>query len=644
MQRRFTGAAPRVACVLSLALAAAAAQAALVLDGVPPQSDAALAARLAPWLESRGASLEDFLPGGGMLVRTRFGDTEQLHRVAAPLGAREQLTFVGASVGAASVPRVAAPVAIAFEQGGGGDADVQVRSYRFADRRIRTLSDGRARNGGPVWSRDGRRVAFHGNARDLASDDIYVADATVDGAARLLLTGLRRRWRALDWSPDDAKLLLLDAADGPDGGLFVADVASAALTGLSIVPAGEEPPRRPAASIYAARFSADGRGVWVASDASGGEFARLGYIDVASGQWRAQGEEPAADVEEIAVSPDGRYVATLSNAGGTGRVTALDLGLRREIVATKLPAGVVRGLRFDAQGKRLGMTIESSQSPPDAWTWEIEPDVVVQWTRSEGGPVDPARLAVAQAIRLPAWDRGGGQSRQLAAWVYRPSTPGPHPVVIQLDGGTGGQSRPDFDAFRQFLVAELGHVVIAPNVRGSSGYGRSWAALGSGEYAQDAVRDIGSVLVWIAAQRDLDPKRVAILGGPRGGELALASLAAYGDRIQRGVDMGGVGASSHATSSTRRAANGTTSLGGVASIVRPVLVVRGWGFAAAGTAGAGGVARPFPPLLDAGTIGTALRRNGREVWIVDARGESAGYPRKADRDAAYRVVAGFLSR
>jgi pimeloyl-ACP methyl ester carboxylesterase len=209
-------------------------------------------------------------------------------------------------------------------------------------------------------------------------------------------------------------------------------------------------------------------------------------------------------------------------------------------------------------------------------------------------------------------------------------------VLIQVDGGAGGgQSRADFDALRQFLVTELGYTVIAANVRGSGGYGRSWAALGAGALGQDAVREIGALLVWISAQRDLDAKRVAILGGPRGGELALAALAAYGDRIQRGVDLGGQGAASHATASMRRAANGTTALGGIAAVRRPVLVVRGYEERSG---------PPTVPLLDAGTIALALRRNGREVWMVDARGESAGYQRRSARDPMLRVVASFLAQ
>ena len=147
----------------------------LVLDGVPPH-DPAIAAKLDDWLAGRAASFRDFLPDGGVLVSTRFGEVEQLHRVAMPLGAREQVTFYPEPVGTAVAPQTPDAAGFAFLKDRGGDENAQVHWYRFADRSVRMLTDGRSLHGGLAWSRDGERLAFHGNGRDGVSYDIYVAD------------------------------------------------------------------------------------------------------------------------------------------------------------------------------------------------------------------------------------------------------------------------------------------------------------------------------------------------------------------------------------------------------------------------------------------------------------------------------------
>ena len=125
----------------------------------------------------------------------------------------------------------------------------------------------------------------------------------------------------------------------------------------------------------------------------------------------------------------------------------------------------------------------------------------------------------------------GNSPRLLSAFVYKPATPGPHPVLINIHGGPESQYRPRWDAFTQYLVNELGYAVVAPNVRGSSGYGRSFLKLDDGALREDAVRDIGSLLVWIGLQPDLDRSRVVVMGGSYGGYMSLASMVNYGDRL-----------------------------------------------------------------------------------------------------------------
>jgi dipeptidyl aminopeptidase/acylaminoacyl peptidase len=316
-----------------------------------------------------------------------------------------------------------------------------------------------------------------------------------------------------------------------------------------------------------------------------------------------------------------------------------------------LPAGIVSGLRFDRTGGRLGMTIESAQSPRDVWVLDLARGEAARWTASERGPIDPAKLVPAELVRYPTWDRAQGAARRIPAFVYRPRGPGPHPVVIDIHGGPEGQSRPGYSAWTQYLVNEMGYAVVQPNVRGSTGYGRSFTMLDNGRLREDSVRDIGALLAWIAAQPDLDRERVVVSGGSYGGYMVLASMVAFGDRLRGGIDI--VGISNFVTFLTNTAAyrrdlrrveygderdpsmraflQRISPLTRADAIRKPLLVVQG-------------LNDPRVPASESEQMVARVRANGTEVWYVAARDEGHGFRKKSNRDFDLRTRATFLER
>ncbi len=629
----------------------------LVLDGVP-EHDPAIAAKLEDWLAGRGASFRDFLPDGGILVSTRFGDADQLHRVAMPLGAREQLTFYPEPTGGALVPQSADAAGFAFLKDRGGDENAQVYFHRLADRNVRLLTDGRALHGALAWSRDGRRLAFHGNGRDGVSYDIYVTDVAAGTPPRFLVAGQDRQLQPLDWSPDGRRLLVRHNVSANESHLYLADTESGALSPLpttALPGAAPTPPPNGGngdrVAIGPARFSADGSGVWFVSDV-GSEFARLLYMDLASGVSREPFPGPASwDVEDLEVSADGRWLAWTTNEDGISRLKLYDLGARRELRPANLPDGVIGNLRFDRSGRRLGLTLDTPQQPRDAWVLEIERGELVRWTRSELGPIDPARFVPAELVRYPTWDRVGGQPRMVPAFVWKPRTPGPHPVLIDIHGGPEAQARPNYSAFTQFLVNELGYAVVAPNVRGSSGYGKTYLKLDNGALREDSVRDIGSLLVWVVAQRDLDARRVVVSGGSYGGFMALASMVNYGDRLRGGVSVVGISnfvSFLQNTSAYRRdlrrveygderdprmraVLQRISPLTSASMIRKPLLVVQG-------------LNDPRVPASESEQMVAKIRANRGEVWYLAAKDEGHGFRKKTNRDYYLKTLATFLAR
>jgi len=349
------------------------------------------------------------------------------------------------------------------------------------------------------------------------------------------------------------------------------------------------------------------------------------------------------------VSADGRYVAYVVNEDGRSRLALLDTATHTELAAPALPEGVISRVMFERGAPCLALAVESAQSPRDVYTYDLTQQQLTRWTRSEPGAVDTRTWVAPELVRFPTWDRVGTHQRLLSAYVYRPRSAAPSPVVIDIHGGPEAQFRPGWDPFIEFLVNELGYAVIAPNVRGSRGYGKSFLALDDGELREDAVRDIGSLLVWIGAQPAFDRAHVAVMGASYGGYLALAALVAYGERLRGGIDVVGISNFVSFLQDTapyrraqRRAEYGDerdprtrdfleriSPLTSASRIKKPLLVVAGQN-------------DPRVPGSQSEQLVWRVRSGGGDVWYLLARDEGHGFRRKANQDAYLETAASFL--
>jgi dipeptidyl aminopeptidase/acylaminoacyl peptidase len=616
----------------------------LVLDNIP-SVETPLTAKLDDYLNSRGASFVDWLPDGGMLVATRFGDVEQLHRVAMPLGDRTQLTFYREPVTVARSPQSAVAPGFVFLKDVGGNENSQVYWYDTASRGVRLVSSGQGVNGGLAWSHDGRRVAFHSTARDGVSYDLMIAEPATNQAPRLVFNGFQKNWSVAAWSPDDTKLLIVNFVSANESHLNVLDIATAVLT-----PVSEGDDR---ASIGGAQFTADGRGVYVITN-RGAEFDQLRRIDLATGEFEVLTAHIPWDIDTFDRSDDGRYLAWVANVDGMSRLTVVDTVKGTESLPP-LPDGRIGRIAFDRTGRRIAFSLESPQSPRDAFVVELERNAVVRYTQSEVGPVNPLEFVPAELVRYPTFDKVKRQYRQIPAFVYRPKegtrTPGPHPVLIDIHGGPESQAVPTWSPFTQFLVRELGFTVIAPNVRGSSGYGKTYLDLDNGEDREDSVKDIGALLVWIGLQKDLDAKNVFVSGGSYGGYMSLASMVNFGDRLRGGIDVVGISnfvtfleSTSAYRRDLRRPEYGDerlpkmraylqriSPLTNAARISKPLLVVQG-------------LNDPRVPATESQQMVAKIRGRGGEVWYLAAKDEGHGFRKKTNRDFYQKVIVTFLAK
>jgi dipeptidyl aminopeptidase/acylaminoacyl peptidase len=609
-----------------------------------PEVPADLAAKLDGYLNARQATPLGWSPKGQLLIATRFGDVDQLHLLEQAGGARRQLTFLHEPVTQAAFSPDPARSAYVYLKDAGGNENAQLYYQRMGEPDAHLLTDGKSLNGAPVWSNAGHEVAFFSDARDGRSFDIDIVDPESGSLPRLAFAGdgSGAAWSVLDWSADDSKLLVLKEVSIAEGYLYVVD--------LSTGQKREVDPSPAKIGIAGAKFSRDGQGVYLISDRDA-EFAKLRYVSLFSN------EKPVVisahipwDIEELAISRDGHYLAFVSNEAGVAKLNLLDLRTHQDLAPPRLPQpGIISSLRFDVEGKRLAFGFAAPNQPRDAYVLEIGENRLEPWTRSEAGAVDPTKFVLPRSVEFPTFDRVDGKPRQVPAYIYEPASPGPHPVLISLHGGPESQFRPGFDAWIQYVVNELGFAVIAPNVRGSSGYGKSYMALDNGLLREDAVKDIGALLVWIAMQKTLDAKHVVVAGGSYGGYLALATMVNYSDRLRGGVDVSGIADFVSFLTNTapyrqnqRRAEYGderdlemrgflrrVSPLTSADRINRPLLVVHGKN-------------DPRVPLSEAEQIVNKLRSRGTEVWYLLAADEGHGYRKKPNRDAYYETFAQFL--
>jgi dipeptidyl aminopeptidase/acylaminoacyl peptidase len=612
----------------------------LIFDNIPEPAPG-LSEKLDDYLSARQATPLGFSPKGQLLISTRFGDVDQLHLVERPGGELRQLTFLREPITHAVFSPDPGRSAYVYLKDVGGNELAQLYYQRLGEPAAKLLTDGKSLNGGPVWSNSGHEVAFFSTARDGMSYDIDIVEPEAGALPRLAITGDGAAWYPLDWSPDDRKLLVLKYVSISEGYLYVVD--------LSTGQKREVEPSPAKVGIAGAKFSRDGQGVYLISDHDG-EFAQLRYVNFFSGEKTVVSGRLSWDIEELAISRDGHYLAYISNEAGIDKLNVLDLRTHQDLIPPKLPvAGIIDSLSFDAQGNRLAFGLAAAIRPRDAYVLDLASNHLEAWTHSEAGAVDLAKFVTPRLTQFPTFDRTDGSQRQVPIYVYEPATPGPHPVLITLHGGPESQFRPGYDPWLQYVVNELGYAVIAPNVRGSSGYGKSYLALDNGALREDAVKDVGALLVWLSLQKAYDAKHVVVSGGSYGGYLTLATLVNFSERVRGGVDFAGITDFVSFLSNTapyrqnqRRAEYGDerdpdmraflrriSPLTNAERISRPLLIVHGKN-------------DPRVLLGEAEQIVYRLRSKGVDVWYLQASDEGHGFQKKPNRDAYYRTFAQFL--
>jgi protease II len=615
----------------------------LVVEGIPP-IPASLAEKADRYTNFRAALFASWHPTRReMLISTRFGDTFQIHEVKMPGGARTQLTFYGDNVRTAYYPPKGGESFIFSKDIGGGEF-YQIYRYDVATGAVTLLTDGKSRNTDEVWSNNGKYLAY-GSTRRTGNDvDIWLsepANPAEPRTNRMLAQVSGGGWIPLDWSPDDRQLLVMEFVSANESYLWLMDTASGEKSLLTPKDGAEK------ISYGNAKFSKDGKGIYATTDRNS-EFLRLAYIDLGSKNYTYLTSDIPWDVESFDITPDGSLIAFAVNEDGLGILHLLDTKSGKEKVAPKLPDGVISNLRWHPNGRDLGFGLTSSRSTPDVYSVDVTSGKLDRWTRSETGGLNPENFAAAELIHWKTFD-----GKSISGFLYRPPQKftGKRPVIIDIHGGPEGQFRPGFLGRYNYFVNELGIAMIFPNVRGSTGYGKTFVTLDNGFLREGSYKDINSLLDWIAQQSELDSSRVMVTGGSYGGFMTLAVATNYNDRLRCSLDV--VGPSNLVTflehtsgyrQDLRRVEYGDerdpkmrefleriAPANNAQKITKPLFVVQGKN-------------DPRVPWTEAQQMVAVVRKNGTPVWYLMAKDEGHGFSKKKNVDYQFYATILFIDK
>ncbi len=597
------------------------------------------------FLNVRAAGGGTFSPGGGRVAFvTDITGVPEVWAVPLAGGWPEQLTFGGERVNFARFAPKGGRLVFGADTGGNELQQLYLLSADGAH--VRDLT------GVPTsmhywggWSPDGRQIAFASNRRDPRFFDIYTAD--VETGEAVLVYQSDGMTYAAGFAPDGRRLLLTRMNGSLDEDLLLLDLATGQATRIT--------PHEGKAVYHGMSWSPDGRGLYLATD-QGRQTAALVFLDLATRQMTIV-DAPQWDVEAVALSRDGRLLAYSVNVDGVSELRLLDVTTgERPAVPAGLPEGVVgvlpicrdpmagSPLAWSPDGQRLAASFSSGTNAADVWLVDLEENAATRLTRSSLAGLPRDVLVEPELVRYPTFD-----GRQVPAFYYRPrAAQGRLPVVVFVHGGPEGQSRPNFNPVIAYFV-NRGYAVLAPNVRGSTGYGREFTHLDDVEKRMDSVADLAHAVDWLVKDGDADPKRIAVMGASYGGFMVLAAATNYPDLWAAGVDI--VGIASFVTFLERtgvyRRKHRETEYGSlerdraflesispihkVGDITAPLMVIHG-------------ANDPRVPVYEAEQMVAALRERNHPVEYLRFEDEGHGIVKLPNRIVAYGAIGDFLDK
>jgi dipeptidyl aminopeptidase/acylaminoacyl peptidase len=602
--------------------------------GVPP-IPASLAREVEPYNNIYGLPLAGWNPAKREIWLKGLSSVTWISRVPKPGATPETSSIYIKSTGIYDIYFQPQGKYLVYTRDANGNETFQLYLYAIRPRKTKILSDGKSRNTEPVWSNSGDRIVYSSSPLGAEGVNLRLLNPFNPKSDRLLEKSSGGYLKAYDWSPDNRSVLYCDFSSNIASTLWSVDVATGKKDRLSA--------KTDTSELYDfPQFSKDGKRVYVITDHDS-DFRRLAYIELTS---RKIGYVPSVgqwDVEEFQLSPDGTTVAFTTNEDGLSKLHLFDLRAEKARDMPQLRDGIISDLKWNRGSTELAFNVKSWQSPDDVYSVNVHTEKVEQWAKSVTNGVDTSKFSKPDLIHWQTFDK-----RTLSGFLHRPAEKfkGKRPVIVDIHGGPEEQYRPGFLYHDNYLLNELGVAKIYPNVRGSSGYGKSFLNLDNGVLREGAVKDIGALLDWIKTQPDLDADRVLVQGVSYGGYLALSAAYVYGDRIRAVISDSGISNLASFVEHTegwrrelqrsefgderdpkiREFMERTSPLNNAGMIIKPLLMIQGQN-------------DPRVPVSEATKL-LAATKNRIPVWYILGKNEGHGFLDQTNLD--YRLYATIL--
>jgi dipeptidyl aminopeptidase/acylaminoacyl peptidase len=549
------------------------------------------------------------LPSGWPYQMTVFEDGIDFYRVSYS----GSLVVVGASVG------------------GSEQSDMYLLNASSGVQTTLKTAEG-VRHGGPLWSPDERYVYFgsnEANGRDFFIYRIGVGSKKVDKVWE------KSGWNsAEDISQNGMTIVTSRWLSNSNDDLYMVDVESGDET-LLTKHDGDYVFDNP-------HLMADGKTLYCVTNMNPDGIRRVARLDTQTGVLDFIRPKTPWETEEMTLSRDGTFLAWVENIEGYGILRGLNLGTGEEI-ELGLSMGIISDVRVSSSGKMV-FVFTSPSKPPDVWAYDFMSGYLEQITHSTYAGIDPGLFVDPELIRYKSFD-----GLEIPAFLYLPPhwDGNPIPFVVHAHGGPENQFRPSFTRHFQYLVLN-GFGVLAPNVRGSSGYGREYLALDDYKKRKDSVRDYYEAARWLVASGYSEFGRIGIKGSSYGGYVTLAALVDYPDAFSAGIDDVGIAnfvtflentaeyrrairEAEYGPLSDREFLTEISPLTHAENIRAPLLIIHGEN-------------DPRVPVGEARQIADAIRSRGGEVDTLIFKNEGHGVAKLDNRLIYYRKMVEFLEK
>ena len=595
--------------------------------------------KIKEYTESRSANFTTIHPNGKeLIIVTRFASTNQLHHLTQPLGSRKQITFFDEPVSFADFEPTKGEYLVYSKDIGGNEFD-QLFKLDLKNMESTLLTDGgKSQNGGLQWRKDGSGFYFSSTKRNGGDRDIYFMNPLKPAETKLVLELKGGGWSIDDISADGNKLIISEYVSANESYLYLFDTETKKLEPITdrdekqIVQGG-------------AKFSKNADEIFYVTDRDN-EFNRLAMMNLKTKKITYFTTDIPWEVEDYTLSKDKSKIVFSTNESGLNKLYLMDTATKKYSEIKGLPTGLINNIEFTNDGKSLFFSQSTYDSSSDVYRLDMASKNIERWTDSEQGEMQKSEMAQPKLIEWISFD-----NLKISGFYYPASKKftGKRPVLINIHGGPEGQSFASSLGSGNYYTNEMGVAVINPNVRGSSGFGKTFIASDNGFNRMKSVQDIGALLDWIAKQPELDKDRIMIMGGSYGGFMTLATAYEYADRIRCSVDIVGISDFNTFLKNTeeyrrdlRRAEYGDerdpkmsafftkiAPLNNTDKIKKPMFIIQGTN-------------DPRVPVTEAIQMRDKLKAQGNVVWYLEAKNEGHGFRKKENVDYQRLAVIQFM--